>query len=441
MAIPTLIAEKTTATNAASTHVVTIPDDTTDGVANDDILVVIAGADSQTGTPVGPVSPAYASGGWDVQINVDEGGDAEVFIFTCKVTTATSLPTSDTFTLDGNRNTRWWANAINGADYDNIEVASGGKTGSGNLDIDGITTTGDDNLVISCVSAKNATKNAAATIDSPGSWTVEDEGISDGGAGPDGGLSVLSITQASSGAIADETDLESGGGFDGWASATIAFPGVAGGTVVTPGVIATTATLPVVTPVGKAVVTPGAIATTATLPLVKLPQVVQGGTIATSAALPSPTIVAGVVLTPAAIATVSTLPTVTPVNTDGTTVTPGAIATTATLPVPTVVAKVVVTPASIATTAALPTVKLPQIVSGGTIATTAALPAPTVVAKVVITPPSIDTSASLPGPTLVTGVVVAPGAIATSATMPTVTIVIGAVPDVGGGFLLMGVGS
>ncbi len=226
MAIPTFsTAAVITATVNGSTHTVDLPQ-SGDGLSTGDTIAVMCGRDQSSGTPAGPTTPDYASGGWTVDDEAEQSGDAEVIVFSCVVTDASEVPASDVFTTGGNRKTRWYARGINGADYANREV-SGGKVGVGNLDIDGITTTNDDNLVMACVSAQQGTKNASGTIDSPGSWTVQDEGIADSGAGPDGGLSVLSITQATAGAIPDETDLESGGGFDGWAAATIAFPGVA----------------------------------------------------------------------------------------------------------------------------------------------------------------------------------------------------------------------
>ena len=232
MAIPTFVGtERLTSTTNQATHTVNIPDDTTDGVANDDVIVVFCGRDQQTATPSGPSSPSYASGGWTVDIDIENSTFSELIAYTCKITDATALPTSDPFTTGGNRKCEWWARAINGADYDNLEVFT--KQSTGNVDLAGGTTTNDDNLILGGTSSFNADKNDPGDITTEGSWTIEHEGVSSSGSGPDGGLSVCSITQASAGVLSDQ-EIETTGGSDEWSSGTIVLPGIAAAAAVYP---------------------------------------------------------------------------------------------------------------------------------------------------------------------------------------------------------------
>ena len=222
MAFPTIVtgSEKTTSTTNQDTHTVTIPDDTTDGVANDDILLVFAGRDQQSGTPAGPVSPAYASGGWTVDANIESSSFSEIMVFSCVITDATELPTSDSFFTDGNRKTEWYAVAVRSGDYANRQAFT--KAGTGNMDLAGGTTTTDDNLIFGGVNSWQGIQNDAGDITTEGSWTIQYEGTSTSGAGDDGGISVCTITQAEDGVLSDQ-ELTTVGS-DEWSAGTIVIP-------------------------------------------------------------------------------------------------------------------------------------------------------------------------------------------------------------------------
>ncbi len=224
MAFPTIVFEVITSTVNGSTHTVGLPQ-SGDGVSDGDTLMAIAGRDFQTGTPAGPSSTSYGDD-WILDAIETVTNFAQAFIYTCLVTDASAIPADDDFVTGGNRKIEWYVNAINGADYANREFD--GKTGSGNMDISGFdpATSLDENLIFGGASGQEGTKNAPGTADNLGSWTLEHEDVSVPGSGPDGGLTVCSITQASAGTLADQ-EIESGGGNDDWASPSIAFPAAA----------------------------------------------------------------------------------------------------------------------------------------------------------------------------------------------------------------------
>ena len=224
MAFPTLVFKVITHHINAGTHTVGLPQ-SGDGVANGDALIAIGGRDFQSGTPAGPSSTSYGDD-WVLDAIEAVTNFAQAFIFTCLVTDASAIPSTDDFVIGGNRKTEWWADAVNGADYVNREVD--GKTGLGNMDISGFdpATSNDENLILGGASSQDAAANDPGDADNLGSWSLEHEDISSSGAGPDGGLTVCSITQALAGVLADQ-EIESSAGNIDWASPSIAFPAAA----------------------------------------------------------------------------------------------------------------------------------------------------------------------------------------------------------------------
>ena len=121
MAIPTLERFESYDTSGDRT-LVDVPLSSTlrTAAANDDVLVFCTGSDT-VGTYEPEDGTAYASADWVVAVQIAHSSTGQSGIMWCKITDASSLPTTVEIDINGNRESVWGIYLLRGVDTSKIE--------------------------------------------------------------------------------------------------------------------------------------------------------------------------------------------------------------------------------------------------------------------------------------------------------------------------------